>query len=149
MHAPRLRLADRRRPGEADASLSDDQQVAAKPRPTAVPVGKRMYEDGAVTEAHGNFIRRAGLVVYRTPGLIDRSPHPGLDEAGRNADVALCPAMLSRPAPDVGEHPATEIEQEPVVQDLAPLPEGPPVSLQQHSSVRSRSVRAFTICGLE
>ena len=80
-----------------------------------------MYPDETMMKAHGQFVRRAGLVLTPEPCVRDQLPDLLANFELVHADVLVRSTNGSRPLPDIAEHPTVELVKEILGHDIDSL----------------------------
>jgi hypothetical protein len=79
-----------------------------------------MDRDEPMTEPHGDFVGRVCSVFDPVARIVDSLTHVDGNTVGIDSNVAGSLSVLTRPAPDIAEHPPVQFDQELRIEDVAP-----------------------------
>ncbi len=99
-------------PGERLLSEPFHEEVRHEPGGAAVAVRERMHGDETVMQPHRDLIRRIGLLLDPVANIVQRHAELDRNTDRIDPDIALGPAEVAGPGPDIAEHPAVELPDE-------------------------------------
>ena len=103
------------------------QQIGHEAGVAAVAIREGVNLHQPVMETHRDLIRRISVVRYPGFGIVQQLAQGDWNFPVVYPDVAFGGPELSRPAPDVAEHPPVQVPDEFLAQQIAAAAECPPV----------------------